>query len=581
VDTLGRYTVLGDQTGAVVQPAREGGWRWQKAFNHALRCYAALSVIPKAAFPTEQSREQFEREVLIAKDIRHRNVASIFPLEVINDRYLYAMEFCDGETVAARTMRSGGLETLEALNIAQQIAAGLEAASSAGILYRNITPDNIMVLEEDDELAVKVLGLALPAAGTLEGLSPTPEEADFRSPEEIAGKTCDVRSGIYSLGALLYFMEAGLEKYEQFRARSMGEKRIKLFRDEEDLSYRVNMVVRGAACQNPKERIATFAELVDAIDQARIAPEPPEIEAIAVSPPTEVATEAPVPPARVSPAPELPERAAQTREPRPGELTIPVELLSVAQPGTVLRLNRVEATSRERVVAFVGDTFCIGRATEAQLVTRFQPRTKANDAQTRRLSKIHVTLKCEGRGVLLSDGSGVNRSANGSAFDGKRLSTENPIRLIQPGELKLADAYSIKIIPVLEDANGAPAIANLKHWNGPGHDSHIELTGAILFMPNEKSDVNLSLWLFSAVAFGVSSASRLDFTSSPKIAALRYFRGCFWIEQRSTEPLLLSGLALGRGEIAPLAPGQTLEVKGSKYAIEFPDLSKQQKLRSA
>ncbi|PYJ72101.1 MAG: hypothetical protein DME72_08660, partial [Verrucomicrobia bacterium] len=159
MDTLGHYTVLEDQTGTVVQPATEGDWTWRKAFNHALRCYAALSVIPKGAFPTEQSREQFEGEVLIAKDIRHRNVASIFPLEVINDRYLYAMEFCDGETVAARTMRSGGLETLDALNIAQQIAAGLEAASSAGILHRNITPDNVMVLEEDDELSVKVLGL--------------------------------------------------------------------------------------------------------------------------------------------------------------------------------------------------------------------------------------------------------------------------------------------------------------------------------------------------------------------------------------------------------------------------------------
>src|SRR5207302_2859187 len=165
---------------------------------------------------------------------------------------------------------------------------------------------NVMVLEEDDELSVKVLGLVLPAPGILEGLSPAPAEADFRSPEEIAGKTCDVRSGIYSLGALLYFMEAGREKYEQFRARSMGDETIKLFRDEEDLSYRVSMVVRRAVCQNPKERIATFAELVEAIDQARITPEPPEIEAIAVSSPTEAATGALVPP-----APELPERAAQ------------------------------------------------------------------------------------------------------------------------------------------------------------------------------------------------------------------------------------------------------------------------------
>ena len=360
MDTLGRYTVLEDRTGAP-----EGDWTWRKAFNHALRCYAALAVIPKTAFPGEQSREQFEREVLLATGIHHRNLASIFPLEVIDDRYLYAMEFCDGETLAARMMQSGRIETLAALNITQQIAAGLEAANSAGILHRNISPEYIMVLEEDDELSVKVLGLALPVAGTLEGLFPASEEADFRSSEEIAGKNYDVRSCIYSLGALLCFMEAGLERYKQFRARLVAGETKNLFGDGEDLSHRVSMVVRRALCQDPLERIATFAELVDAIEQARIAPEEPVVEAIAISPPTEAAPEAPV-----SPVPELREKAAQTTEPRPGELTIPVELLSAAQPGTVLRLNRVEATSRERVAVFMGHTFRIGRAADAQKAFR-------------------------------------------------------------------------------------------------------------------------------------------------------------------------------------------------------------------
>jgi len=575
VDTLGRYTILDDQAGAVGQPAREAGWRWRKAFSHSLRCYVALGVIPKAAFPSEQLRQQFEAEVLIANFIHHRNVASIFPLEVIDDSYLYIMEFCDGETIAARTIRSGPLETLDALEITKQIAAGLEAASSTGLLHRNINADNIILVQEDEEISAKMLGLGLPPAAALVGASGASTELDFTSPEEMAGKEMDVRSGIYSLGALLYFMEAGLEKYGQFRNRLLGGEGNNLFGDGQDLSHRVSLVMRRAVCQDPKERIPTFAELVDAIDQAQIAPEQPEVQAIAVSPRTElaeVATEAPV-----SPAPEPQEKAAQAAELREGELTIPVELLSVAQPGTVLRLNRVEEKSRERVAIFVTNTFRIGRAIEAELVTRFLPRNKVNDAQTRRLSRIHVTLKGEGRDILLSDGSEVKASDNGSTFNGKVLSTKNPIRLVQAGELKLADAYSIGISPVLEDRNGAPAIANLADWSGPDNDSHTTLSGAILFRPNEKSDVDLTLWLFSAAGFGSSIASPLDFTASPKTAALRYFRGCFWIEQRSTESLLLSGLALGRGEIAPLAAGQTLEVKGSKYAIEFPDLSKRQK----
>jgi hypothetical protein len=312
--------------------------------------------------------------------------------------------------------------------------------------------------------------------------------------------------------------------------------------------------------------------LIEEIDRARIAPEQPEVQEIAVPVQTGEVVEVPT-----SPAAEIEEKATKPAEPDEGELTIPIELLSVAQPGTVLRLNRIEAESRSAIVVWVGDTFRIGRASEAQLVTRFLPRNKTNDIETKRLSTIHVTVKSEGCELLLFDGSAIKPSTNGSAFNGKALSAQKPIRLVQPGELKLADAYSIKIIPRLEDTNGAPAIANLEGWSGPSHDNHTPITGAILFMPQEKSDADLTLWLFSAAAFGGSSVSPLDFTSSAKTAALRYFRGCFWIEQCSSESLLLSGLALGRGEIAPLAAGQTLEVKGSKYAIEIQNLSKQEK----
>ena len=306
LETLGRYSVLDDQSGAPVQP-EEGAWSgWRKAFNHDLRCYAVLTVIPKAAFPSGQARQQFEDEVLTATGVHHRNVASIFPLEVINDSYLYAMEFCNGETLAARATRSGCLETFEALDIAKQIAAGLEATNSAGLLHRNISPENVMVLEEDGEISVKVLGLALPAGGIVESLSPTSQEADFRSPEEIAGKDIDIRSGIYSLGALLYFMEAGLEKYKEFRARLKENEAQNPFENAEDLSHRVSMVVRQTICQEPNKRIATFGELIDAIDRARTAPEPPAVQPVATVPQTDdVARAQIITPPEISSPPEV------------------------------------------------------------------------------------------------------------------------------------------------------------------------------------------------------------------------------------------------------------------------------------
>lgn len=585
MDTLGRYTVLDEQSGAPVQPG-EGAWSgWRKAFNHDLRCYAALKVIPKAAFPTQELHEQFAREVHIASSIRHRSLAAVFPLETISDSYLYAMEFCNGETLAARATRSGCLETFEALDIAKQIADGLEATNSAGLLHRNISPANVMVLEEDGEISVKVLGLALPAGGSVESLSPTSQEADFRSPEEIGGKDIDIRSGIYSLGALLYFMEAGLDKYKEFRVRLKENETQNPFENAEDLSHRVSMVVRQTICQEPNKRIATYGELIDAIDRARTAPEPSAVQPVATVPQADDAARAQIiTPPEISSPPEVVEAmppiktAQEFMEPALGELMIPPELLKVAQPGRSLRLNRVGAESPEQVAVYVGSSFRIGRLGHLELVTRFLPRNKANDTKSKRLSKIHITARCERNQILLFDGDGrrtkVSGSANGSTFQTKALSPTSPLPLVESGELQLARVYSIKVIPLLRETNEVPVIVNLNDWIGPIAESAPSLNGVIVFIPNERSEVDVTLWLFSTASFGVSG-SLLDFTlpaEGQTIGALRYFGGCFWIEQKSTAALLVNDLRLGIGEIAPLTTGQTVEVNGIKYAVNIEDL---------
>jgi serine/threonine protein kinase len=584
LETVGRYSVLEDRSETLAQP-EERAWRTRrKAFNRDLRCYAALAVIPKAAFPSLQARQQFEDEVLTATGIHHRNVAATFPLEVINDSYLYAMEFCDGETLVARATRNGCLETLETLDIAKQIAAGLDAASSAGLLDRNIGPDNVMVLEEDGEISVKVMGLALPAEGTLEGLSRRSHKADFRSPEEIAGKDLDIRSSIYSLGALLYFMEAGPEKYKEFCARLKENERQKPFENAEDLSHRVRMVARQTICQEPNNRIATFGELIDAIDQARTAPEPPPVQPVATILETDdVAKAETIPPPEISSPPEvieaIPKKAApKSIEPAPGELMIPPELLNVAQPGRALRLNRVGLESRQEVAVYAGSSFRIGRLGHVELVTRFLPRNKANDTKSKRLSKVHVTAKCEGKQILLFDGDGrrtkVSGSANGSTFQSKILSPTSPLPLVESGELQLARVYSINVIPLLKETDEVPVIANLNDWIGPIAESAPSLNGVIVFIPSERSEVVVTLWLLSTATFGVTGSS-LDFTlagAGPTIGALRYLGGSFWIEQKSTASVLVDDLRLAIGEIAPLTTGQTVEMNGVKYAVNIEDI---------
>src|SRR5262249_19426808 len=158
------------------------------------------------------------------------------------------------------------------------------------------------------------------------------------------------------------------------------------------------MVARQTICQEPNNRIATFGELIDAIDEARSAPEPPPVEpVVTVLETDDVAKAETIPPPEISSPPEVIEAILPTKtapksiEPAPGELMIPPELLNVAQPGRALRLNRVGVQSHQQIAAYAGDSFRIGRLGHVELVTRFLPRNKANDTKSKRLSKVHVT----------------------------------------------------------------------------------------------------------------------------------------------------------------------------------------------
>jgi hypothetical protein len=261
-------------------------------------------------------------------------------------------------------------------------------------------------------------------------------------------------------------------------------------------------------------------------------------------------------------------RLETKRSPEVGKLLIPPQLLGSAEPATVLRLTR-DAESTGQVLACVRNRFLIGRSPEAgaDLVTQFFPSNEENDVKTKQLSRIHVACKCENGEIFLFDGNGINPSGNGSRFDAHILSTATPFVLRDPGDLRLADVYSIRVIPRISDRSDAPDIANLDSWKGPITESEPLAAGAILFVPDRPSEIGIAVWLFSVAPFGTSDASPLNFALSagePEIGALRYSRGCFWIEQRIAHPVSVDGLALAPLQIAPLVTGQMLEVSGSK-----------------
>jgi serine/threonine protein kinase len=209
---FGHYEIVRGKEGTPLELGRGGMGVTYKAFDVDLRCPVALKVISERFLSDETVRLRFLREARAAASVRHPNVASVFHLGRTGEHYFYAMEFVEGETLESLIERSGPLQIKPALEIATQIAAGLAAVHKQKLVHRDIKPSNVMVsFEEGGAVTAKIIDLGLakslnePSSTTAlsisSGFAGTPQ---FASPEQFAGVGVDIRSDLYSLGAMLW-----------------------------------------------------------------------------------------------------------------------------------------------------------------------------------------------------------------------------------------------------------------------------------------------------------------------------------------------------------------------------------------
>jgi serine/threonine-protein kinase len=169
---------------------------------------------------------RFEREARVLASLNHPHIAAIYGVEDSSGMPALVLELVEGETLAERIARAP-IPLSEALPIASQIAAALEAAHEHGIIHRDLKPANIKITPDS---VVKVLDFGLAkatdaaaAAGGLDPLhSPTVTSpamltglgiilgtAAYMSPEQARGRAADRRSDVWALGCVLYEMLAG------------------------------------------------------------------------------------------------------------------------------------------------------------------------------------------------------------------------------------------------------------------------------------------------------------------------------------------------------------------------------------
>jgi non-specific serine/threonine protein kinase len=179
-----------------------------KAEDTKLKRTVALKFLPQELTRDPEAAERFVQEAQAVAALDHSNICIVHEIDEVDGKTFIVMGFIEGESLKDK-IAAGKLKIDEALDMAIQVAQGLQEAHRKGIVHRDVKPANIM-LTETGQIKIMDFGLAKLSWGVdLTKTATIMGTVAYMSPEQARGKTVDQRTDIWSFGALLYEMLTG------------------------------------------------------------------------------------------------------------------------------------------------------------------------------------------------------------------------------------------------------------------------------------------------------------------------------------------------------------------------------------
>jgi predicted Ser/Thr protein kinase len=202
-----------------------------------LRRNVALKTLFAHRQLTDDDLELFCREVALAHMVNHANIARTYDIGRADGVYFLTMEYLQGRTLVRRLQQGGPLTAREVRELAVPLCEGLRAAHKAGVLHRDLKPDNVMLVQDERRAVIMDFGIAVAMEGPretgTEGSSdPSPWAVTsagrgtpaYMAPEQWDRESGDARTDIYALGVILFLCLCEQLPFKAGTPTEVGEK---------------------------------------------------------------------------------------------------------------------------------------------------------------------------------------------------------------------------------------------------------------------------------------------------------------------------------------------------------------------